>query len=99
MWIMPTLRYSSGISASRRKRMMLRTLKAQTPAKMKKKLKTSTLKLRSRVLPQPEVMAPFLLLDPVLLKLISLLPQLHLPTALLLLLSLKLCSTENFKFY
>jgi hypothetical protein len=79
--------------------MMLRMLKAQTPAKMKKKLKTPTLKLWSRVLPRPEVMAPFLLLDLALLKPISLLPKLHLPAALLPLLPLKLCSTENFKFY
>jgi hypothetical protein len=79
--------------------MMLRTLRAQTPAKMKKKLQTLTLKLRSRVLPQPEVMALFHLLDPALLKPISLLPQLHQPAALPPLLPLKLCSTENFKFY
>jgi hypothetical protein len=78
---------------------MLRMLRALTPARMKKKLKMPTLKLRSRVLPGPEVMAPFLLLDLVLLKPISLLPQLHLPAALLPLLPLKLCSTENFKFY
>jgi hypothetical protein len=66
---------------------------------MKKKLKTPTLKLRRRVLPWPEVMALFLLLDPTLLKPISLLPQLHLLAALPLLLLLKLCSTENVKFY
>jgi hypothetical protein len=78
---------------------MLKTLRALTPARMKKKLEMPTLKLWSRVLPQSEVMAPFLLLDPALLKLISLLPQLHLPAALPPLLPLKLCSTENFKFY
>jgi hypothetical protein len=79
--------------------MMLRMLRAQTPARMKKKLKTPTLKLRSKVLPRPEVVAPFLLLDPGLLKLISLLLWLHLSAALLPLLPLKLCSTKNFKFY
>jgi hypothetical protein len=79
--------------------MMLRMLRAQTPAKMKKRLKMLTLKLQSRVLPRPEVMAPFLLLDPALLKLIFLLPLLHLPAALLPLLPLRLCSTKNFKFY
>jgi hypothetical protein len=74
---------------------MLRTLRAQTPAKMKKKLKTPTLKLRSRVLPRPEVMVLFLLLDPALLKPTSLLPQLHLPAALPPLLPLELCSTKK----
>jgi hypothetical protein len=65
---------------------------------MKKKLKKPTLKLRSRVPPWPEVMVPFLLLDPALLKLISLLPQLHLPAALLPLLLLKLCNTKTLSF-
>jgi hypothetical protein len=48
--------------------MILRMLKAQTPAKMKRKLGTPVLKSRSRDLPRPEVMAPFLLLDPALPK-------------------------------
>jgi hypothetical protein len=52
-----------------------------------------------QVLPRPEVMALFLLLDPTLLKPTSLLPQLHLPAALPPLLPLELCSTKNFKLY
>jgi hypothetical protein len=47
---------------------MLKMLRAPTPARMKKKLKMPILKLWSRVLPRLEVMAPFLLLDPALLK-------------------------------
>jgi hypothetical protein len=78
---------------------MLRTLRALTPARMKKKLKMPILKLRSRVLPRPEAMAPFLLLDPALLKPTSPLLQLHLPAALLPLLPLELCSIKNFKLY
>jgi hypothetical protein len=74
---------------------MLRTLRALTPARMKKKLRMPTLKIRSRVLPQPEVTAPLLLLDPALLKPTFLLLQLHLPTALLLLLPLRLCITKK----
>jgi hypothetical protein len=49
-------------------------LRAQTPAKTKKRLKMRTLKLQSRVLPWPEVMALFLLLDLALLKPTSQLP-------------------------
>jgi hypothetical protein len=75
--------------------MTLRMLRAQTPAKMKKRLKTPILKLRSRILPRPEVMAPFLLLDLALLRPTSLLLLLHLPAALLPLLLLILCSTEK----
>jgi hypothetical protein len=78
---------------------MLQPLRAPTPTRMKKKLKMPTLKLWSRVLPQPEATAPFLLLDPALLKPTSPLLQLHLPAALLPLLPLKLCITENFEFY
>jgi hypothetical protein len=78
---------------------MLRTLRAQTLAKMKKKLKTPTLKLRSRVLPRPEVIALFPLLDPALLRPTFPLLQLHLPVALPPLLALELCSIKNFKFY
>jgi hypothetical protein len=74
---------------------MLKTLRALTPARMKKKLKMPTLKLWSRVQPWPEVTAPFLLLDPALLKPTFLLLQLHLPAALLLLLPLRLCITEK----
>jgi hypothetical protein len=78
--------------------MMLRMLRARTPAKTKKKLKTPTLKLWSRALPRLEVMALFLLLDPALLKPTSPLPQLHLPAALPPLLLLKLCSTKILSF-
>jgi hypothetical protein len=78
---------------------MLKMLRALTLAKMKKKLKMPTPKLRSRVLPRPEAMALFLLLDPALLKPTILLLQLHQPAALLSLLPLKLCITKNFKFY
>jgi hypothetical protein len=74
---------------------MLKTLRALTSAKMKKKLKMPTLKLRSRILPRPEATAPFLLLDPALLKPTFLLLQLHLPAALLLLMPLRLCITEK----
>jgi hypothetical protein len=47
----------------------------------------------------PEVMAPFLLLDPALPKPMCPLPQLLLPAALLPLLPLKLCSKNTFKFH
>jgi hypothetical protein len=43
--------------------MMLRTLKALILARMKKKLRTLTLKLWSKDLHRPEVMPPSLLLD------------------------------------
>jgi hypothetical protein len=79
--------------------MMLRTLRAHTPAKMKKKLKMPTLKLWNKVLPRPEVMALFPLLDPALLRPKFLLPQLHLPAALPPPLPLELCSIKNFKLY
>jgi hypothetical protein len=62
------------------------------------KLRTPTLKLQSRDLPQSEVMAPFLLLDPALPKPMSPLPQFHLPAALLPPLPLKLCSTNTLSF-
>jgi hypothetical protein len=78
---------------------MLQMLRALTLARMKKKLKMPILKLWSRVLPWLEAMAPFLLLDPALLKLTSPLLQLHLPAALLPLLPLELCSIKNFKLY
>jgi hypothetical protein len=78
---------------------MLQTLRALTPARMKKKLKMPILKLRSRALPWPEAMAQFLLLDLALLKLTSPLLQLHLPAPLLPLLPLELCSIKNFKLY
>jgi hypothetical protein len=48
--------------------MTVRTLKALTPARMKKKLRTPVLKLRCRDLHRPEVMPPSLLLDPALQK-------------------------------
>jgi hypothetical protein len=69
MWIMPTLRSSSGTSASQRRRMMLMTLKDLTPARMRRKLKMlamPALKLRPSDLHRLEVMLPFLLLDPAL---------------------------------
>jgi hypothetical protein len=78
---------------------MLQMLRALTPARTKKRLKMPTLKLQSRVLPRPEVMAPFLLLDPALLKPTSPLLQLHLPAALLPLVPLELCSIKNFTLY
>jgi hypothetical protein len=70
-------------------------LKVLTPAKTKKKLRMPILKFRSRGLPRPEATAPFLLLDPAPLKPTSLLLQLHLLAALLLLLPLRLCITEK----
>jgi hypothetical protein len=70
---------------------MLRTSRAQTLAKTRKKLKTPTSKLWSKDLPRPEAMVLFPLLDPTLLKPTSPLPQLHLPAALLPLLLLELC--------
>jgi hypothetical protein len=80
---------------------MLRTLKALTLVKMKRKLRTLAMpapKFRNRDLPRPEVTAPSLLLDLALLKPMSPLPQLHLPVALLPPLPLKLCK-KHFKFY
>jgi hypothetical protein len=74
---------------------MLRTLRAETLAKIRKKLKMPTQKLRSRILPRPEVMALFPLLDPALPRPTFLLPQLHLPAALLPLLPLELCSIKK----
>jgi hypothetical protein len=95
MWIMPTPTPLSGTSASRRRRRttprLLPTLRALTPAKMKKKLKRPTPTSRNRDLPRAEVMAPFHLLGLALLKPISLLLQLHQPAALLLPLLLELC--------
>jgi hypothetical protein len=58
---------------------------------MKKKLKKPTLKFQNRDLSRPEVMAPFHLLGPALLKPTSPLLQLHQPAALLLPLLLELC--------
>jgi hypothetical protein len=78
---------------------MLPTLRAPTPAKTKKKLKKSTLKFRNRDLSRLEVMAPFPLLDPALLKPTFQLLQLHQPAALLPLRPLELCSIKNFKLY
>jgi hypothetical protein len=99
---MPKLRPSSGTSACRRRRrMMPRTLpilRALILAKTKKRLKMPTPKLQSRVLPQLEAMALFLLLDPALLKSTFLLLQLHQPAALLWLLPLELCITKTLSF-
>jgi hypothetical protein len=78
---------------------MLRTSRAPNPAKMRRKLKTPTPKLRSKALPRPEVMALFPLLDPAPPRLTFLLPQLHLSAALPPLLPLELCSIKNFKLY
>jgi hypothetical protein len=97
----PTLRPSYGTSASRRRRTMLGTLKALTPARMKRKLRTLAMpapKFRTRDLPRPEAMAPSPLLDPALLKPMSPLPQLHLPAALLPPLPLKLCIKNILSF-
>jgi hypothetical protein len=94
MWTMPTLRPSSRTSASQRRRAMLRTLRALTPARMKRKqrmLAMLAVKLRNRDLPRPKVMPPSLLLDPALPKTMSPLPQLHLPAALPSPLPLKFC--------
>jgi hypothetical protein len=58
MWIMPTLRSSSRTSVSQRRRTMLRTPKALTLAKMKRKLRTLAMpapKLQNRDLPRPKV--------------------------------------------
>jgi hypothetical protein len=74
-------------------------LRALTPAKTKNKLKKPILKFQNRDLSQPEVMAPFRLLDPAHLKPTSLLPQLHPPAALLPPRPLELCSIKNFKLY
>jgi hypothetical protein len=78
---------------------MLPTLRAPTLAKRKKKLKKPTLKFRNRDLYWPEVMAPFHLLDPALLKPMFQPLQLHQPAALLPLRPLELCSIKNFKLY
>jgi hypothetical protein len=103
MWIMPTPTPLSGTSTSQRRRRttsrLLPTLRALTPAKMKKKLKKPTLKFQNRDLSQPEVMAPFHLLGPALLKPTSPLLQLYQPAALLPLQPLDLCSIKNFKLY
>jgi hypothetical protein len=78
---------------------MLPTLRAPIPAKTKKKLKKPTLKFQNRDLSGPEVMAPFHLLDPALLKPTFQLLQLPQPAALLPLRPLELCSINNFKLY
>jgi hypothetical protein len=63
---------------------MLLMLRVPTPAKMKGKPKRPTLMLRNRRLSRAEVMAPFHLLDPALLKPTFPLLQRHQPAALLL---------------
>jgi hypothetical protein len=70
---------------------LLPLLRAPTPAKMKKKLKRPTPMPRNRDLSRAEVMAPFHLLDPALLKPTSPLLLLHQPAALLLPQLLELC--------
>jgi hypothetical protein len=99
---MPTLMLLFRTSVSQRIRRtmprMLLMLRAPTLAKMKRKLKKLTLMPQNRDLSRAEVMAPFLLLGPALLKPTSPLPQLHLPAALPPLLPLELC-IKNFKLY
>jgi hypothetical protein len=62
----------------------LPTLRAPTPARMRMKLKKPTLMPRNRDLSRAEVMAPFHLLGPALLRPTYPLLQLHQPAALLL---------------
>jgi hypothetical protein len=66
---------------------------------MKKKLKKPTLTLRNRDLSRAEVMAPFHLLGPALLKPTSPLLQLLQPAALLLPLLLDFAVSKTFKVY
>jgi hypothetical protein len=66
---------------------------------MKKKLKRPTPMPRNRDLSRAEVMAPFHLLDPALLRPTSPLLQLHQPAALLLPLLLDFAMLKNFKLY
>jgi hypothetical protein len=66
---------------------------------MKKKLKRPALTFWNRDLSRAEVMAPFHLLGPALLKPTSPLLQLHQPAALLLPLLLDFAAPKNFKFY
>jgi hypothetical protein len=77
---------------------MLLMLRAPIPAKMKRKLKRPTLMLRNRHLSRAEVMAPFHLLGPALLKPTLLLLQLHQPAALLLPLVLDFASPKTLRF-
>jgi hypothetical protein len=66
---------------------------------MKRKPKKQTLTLRNRDLSWAEVMVPFHLLGPALLKPTSPLLQLLQPAALLLPLLLDFAAPKNFKFY
>jgi hypothetical protein len=77
---------------------MLLTLRAPTPAKMKKKLKKPTPTFRNRDLSRAEVMAPFHLLGPALLRPTSPLLQLLQPAALLLLLLLDFAALKTLSF-
>jgi hypothetical protein len=99
---MPTPMLLSGTSASRRRRMTpwhLPTLRALTPARMKRKLKQPTLMLWNRPLSRAEVMAPSHLLGPALLKPTSPPPLLLQPAALPLTLLLDFAASKNFKFH
>jgi hypothetical protein len=73
-------------------------LRALIPAKTKRKLKKPTLMLRNRHLSQAEVMAPFHLLGPALLKPTLLLLQLPQPAALLLRLLLDFAAQKTLSF-
>jgi hypothetical protein len=65
---------------------------------MKRKLKRLTLTFWNRGLSRAEVMAPFHLLDPALLKPTSPLLQLHQPAALLLPLLLNFAASKTLSF-
>jgi hypothetical protein len=79
--------------------MMLKMLKALTPARMRRKLKMlamPALKLQTKDLRRPEVMLSFLLLDPALQRPISPLLLLHLPAVPPL--PLRLCNINTLSF-
>jgi hypothetical protein len=98
MWTKPIPKHLSGTSVSQRKKPKLRTPKAQTPARTRDKLRTPTLKLRSKALFRSEAMVLFRLLDPALLKPTFPLPQLHLPAVLLPLLLLESLHPKTLNF-
>jgi hypothetical protein len=77
----------------------LPTLRAPTPAKTKKKLKRPTLTPWNRDLLRAEVMAPFHLLGPALLRLTYPPRQLHRPAALPPPLLLNFAAPKTFKLY
>jgi hypothetical protein len=77
---------------------MLLTLRALTPAKTKRKLKKPAPTLRNKDLSRAEVMAPFHLLGPALLRPTSPLLQLHQPADLLLPLLLDFAAPKTLSF-